>query len=87
MEVLRVRKDTGRAVTEYLWDCIYCGFPTNHVSQTCIAHRDLSPPIPGLDEPYLDELHSSADALDHPDRAAGAADLRRDKAVLDAEIP
>ena len=71
MAVLRVRKDTGRAVTEYLWDCIYCGFPTNHVSQTCIAHRDLAPPIPGLDEPYLDELHSPDDIGRNPgDRAA-----------------
>lgn len=55
-------------MTKYLYDCQFCGFPTDHPSRTCVAHRDLQPPIAGLDEPYfLDapyehELHSPDDA-------------------------
>lgn len=51
-------------MTQYLYDCQYCGFPTKHPSRTCAAHRDLSPPIPGLDAPY-DEGEQIA--LDLPD--------------------
>lgn len=49
-------------MTRYLRDCIYCGFPTKHPSHTCAAHRDLAPPITGLDEPYPDALESPSDA-------------------------
>lgn len=41
--------------------CQFCGYATTHPSHTCPAHRDLAPPIAGLDAPYPDELHSSAD--------------------------
>lgn len=36
-------------------ECIFCGYPTKHPSRTCPAHRDLAPPIVGLDVPYIDE--------------------------------
>ena len=32
--------------------CLYCGFPTTHPFECCPAHRDLAPPIEGLDVPY-----------------------------------
>jgi len=70
-------------VTAYLYDCILCGYPTKHPSRTCIAHRDFTPPIPGLDEPYPDALESDADALVAPDRPAGHPALRRKQAPLD----
>lgn len=41
--------------------CQFCAYPTDHPSHTCPAHRDLAPPIEGLDAPYADELHSSSD--------------------------
>lgn len=41
-------------MTDYLYDCLYCGFPTKHPSHTCPSHRDLAPPIVGLDVPYND---------------------------------
>jgi hypothetical protein len=48
-------RSADTCVTRYLYDCLYCGYPTKHPSKTCPAHRDLAPPIPGLDVPYVDE--------------------------------
>lgn len=43
-------------------ECQFCGNSTDwHPSVTCLEHRDLAIPIPGLDAPYADDLHSSAD--------------------------
>lgn len=54
-------------MTAYLWDCIYCGYPTKHPSQTCPAHRDLAPPIFDLEvdaaaEDPLESPHDDARA-------------------------
>lgn len=54
-------------MTKFLWDCLYCGFPTKHPSRTCPAHRDLAPPIVGVDVPY-DEGDQLALDLPEPER-------------------
>ena len=63
-------------MTAYLCNCLYCGFLTKHPSHTCAAHRDLAPPIEGLDEPY-DEGDQLALDLPEPDRVESHPDAYR----------